>query len=136
MHARSLRYIDHAVPHEEPVEVDGGGRQSELGQLQHDADLGDEIDTFAATSMLRFNLHTVKLGWRTSEFFICEEPLGLRCVEDGIRLSRYRQFLWGMRRCRGHDVLRILSCRSSITLRHNQVDRKFPSMFIGKCSGL
>lgn len=77
MHARSLRDIDHAVSHEEPVEVDGCGRQSELGQLQHDADLGDEIDTFAATNMLRFHLHAVELRWRTSELFICEEPLGL-----------------------------------------------------------
>lgn len=72
MHSGSLRQVDHTEAHEEPVKIYGGGREGELGELQHDAHLGDEVDPFTATRILGFQLHAVELRGGPRELLVGE----------------------------------------------------------------
>lgn len=85
VHAWPLREINHAEPHEEPVHVHRCRGERQLRQLQHDPHLRDEVDALAATDVFGLQLHAVELRWRPRELFVCEEPLGLYCVEDRVR---------------------------------------------------
>lgn len=84
MHSRSLWQVHHAEPHEEPVQVHGRCRKSELRQLQHDPHLRYEVDPLAPAREFRLHRHAIQLGWRPCELFIREDPLRLRLEEDGI----------------------------------------------------
>lgn len=44
--------FDHGEAHEEAVQVDGGGGDGDLRQLEHDAGLPDEVDAFGAVLAL------------------------------------------------------------------------------------
>lgn len=105
VHARPLRYIDHAVSHEEPVEVHGSGCDGKLGQFQHDAHLRNEIHALAPTSALRFELHAVQLGRCPRNLVIREKPLRLAREQDGVRRCGNRPRHGRVQRWRRHLVM-------------------------------
>ena len=51
---------DHGMATEEAVEEDAGGGEGELGELEHDANLSDEVDAFAAVFALLLGSETVE----------------------------------------------------------------------------
>lgn len=57
-----LREIDHAMAHEETVEVHARGAECELWQFQEDADLRDEVGALAAQHVFGLDFHTVQHG--------------------------------------------------------------------------
>ena len=76
MKARPTGSIDHGVTHIEAMKEDIGGRERDLWELEHDADLEDEIDAFAAVFALFLRGEAVKDRGRTEELLFGEEPLG------------------------------------------------------------
>lgn len=92
-----------AVPHEIAIEEDGSGAERGLGQLQHHADLQDEIDAFAAQCALFFGRHAVDDGRRLDQLILGEDPL-LLCFDDGGRRRAWPFAHRGRRSgcCRNH----------------------------------
>lgn len=92
MEARASRDVNHAVAHEETMEEDGCRGERDLWELEHDADLEDEIDALAAIVPLLLGRETIESGWSAEEFGFGEKPLRL-CPEEELvgesgRLSR------------------------------------------------
>jgi hypothetical protein len=53
-------FLDQGMPHQEAIEEDGRCTESCLGELQHDADLRDEVGAFAAQLSLFFRRHPIE----------------------------------------------------------------------------
>lgn len=103
--------VDHAVAHEEAVQVDGRGGERDLGQLEHDADLEDEVHAFAAGFALILGGEAGEDGGCKEELGFGEEPLGFGDEEELIRegggKARWRSGVGGggalrLRGCGGH----------------------------------
>ena len=65
----------HGVTHVEAVHEDRGRSKRYLGQLESNADLGDEVHTFGTGFALGSWGEPVKGGWRTEQVGWVEEPL-------------------------------------------------------------
>ena len=76
MKARPSRDIDHGMAHEETMQEDISGSEGDLRELEHDTDLQDEVDAFAAILALFFRGEAVEDGRRAEELVFREEPLG------------------------------------------------------------
>ena len=63
------------MAHEEAVQENGGGGESDLRQLEHDTDLQYEIDALAAGLALLGWGEAREDGGREEELFLGEEPL-------------------------------------------------------------
>lgn len=59
VHSRPVWQIDHAVSHEESVQVYTGRRERQLRQLQHDPHLCYEVDALAAARVLCLYRHPI-----------------------------------------------------------------------------
>lgn len=77
--------IDETDTHEEAIEVNGGGRQSEFGQLEHNADLTDEVDALCAYLLFLARSHAMLNRWRVQQLLLTEEPLRFGLGEETIR---------------------------------------------------
>lgn len=64
-----------AVAHEVTIEKHSGSAQSRLRQLEHHADLQDEINTFASQRTLFVRRHAVDDCGRLEELVFGEDPL-------------------------------------------------------------
>lgn len=70
------------MAHEEAVQVHRGGGEGDLRELEHDADLEDEIHAFAAGFALLLGGEAGEDGGREEEFGFSEEPLGFGEEEE------------------------------------------------------
>lgn len=70
------------MPHQEALEEDAGGVNGQLLDLEHDADLQDEVQAFGAKVALRGEGEAVSYGGGVGDFCFGEEPLGFCFCED------------------------------------------------------
>ena len=70
------------MAHIKAMEKDIGGRERDLGELEHNADLEDEVDAFAAVLALFLRGEAVEDGGRAEELLFGEQPLGFGEKED------------------------------------------------------
>ncbi len=88
MHPRSSGFIHHGVAHEESVQEYVGGRERHLGKLQHDADLGDEVDALSAVLTLLLERHAIDGRRSVGEVLESKKPLILSGLQDRARRHR------------------------------------------------
>ena len=70
--------------HEEALEEDGCGAQSELRQLQQYAHLNDEVHSFCSQLFLFSLGHAILDAGRVGQLGVGEEPLGFLLGEDAV----------------------------------------------------
>jgi len=64
-----------AVAHQVAVEEDGGGAERRLRQLEHHADLQDEVDALSSQRALFFGGHAVEDGRCLEKLLVGKNPL-------------------------------------------------------------
>lgn len=67
--------LEHAVAHEEAVQVHGGGGERDLREFKHDADLEDEVNAFGARFAFFGGGEAGQDGGRAEELVFREKPL-------------------------------------------------------------
>jgi hypothetical protein len=60
--ARPVGDIDHRMAHVEAMQEYIGGSEGDLGELEHDADLEDEVDAFTTVLAFLFRREAIEDG--------------------------------------------------------------------------
>jgi len=85
VHAAVILLRVHAYAHEEAVEEDACGRNSKLGELEHNSGLIQKIDALGSAITLVGRGKTIQNGRRVGQFGLGEDPLAVfgRHFENG-----------------------------------------------------
>lgn len=67
--------IDEGGAHEEAIEEDGSGREGELGQFEHYANLPNKVDAFAPYLLLLVGWQSILYRGRVCQLLLGEQPL-------------------------------------------------------------